>query len=100
MNLNLTSYLIVGSRFIYSTGKPYTPLGGDFHSARVPDYYKLDLSLFYIHSFYPENFTVFYLVVNNLTNRTNILGYHNGDENEPVTTSYKWLFYFGVSFEI
>ncbi len=100
VNLNLTSYLSIGTRFTYSTGKPYTPAGGDFHSKRVPDYYKLDFSLSYLHSFYSGNFTVFYLAVNNLTNRINILDYHNGDENEPLTSSYKRLYYFGVSFEI
>ncbi len=100
LNLNITSFLGVGTRFSYATGKPYTPMGESFNSARVPDYYKLDLSLSYLHSFYSGNFTVFYLAVNNITNRMNILDYHNGNENEPITSSYKRQYYFGVSFGI
>lgn len=100
VNLNIKSNFLIGTRFIYSTGKPYTPKGSDFRSARLPDYYKLDLNIYYIHSFYPGNFTVFYLMINNLTNRINILDYYNGEESEPLTTPYKRLYYFGISFEI
>jgi hypothetical protein len=99
-NLYITENFFIGGRFIYSTGKPYTPRGSHFHSARLPDYYKLDLNLYYIHSFFPGNFTVFYLMINNLTNRLNIINYHNGDESKPITTPYKRLYYFGVSFQI
>ncbi|MCK4420403.1 TonB-dependent receptor [candidate division WOR-3 bacterium] len=100
LNLSITNFLGVGTRLTYATGKPYTPIGESFHSERVPDYYKIDLNLSYLHSFYPGNFTVFYLAVNNITQRTNILDYHNGDVNEPVKSSYKRLYYFGVSFGI
>jgi vitamin B12 transporter len=100
VNLYITENFYVGGRFIYSTGKPYTPGGSDFHSARLPDYYKLDFNMFYIHSFYPGNFTVFYLMINNFTNRINILDYHNGDESKPITTPYRRLYYFGISFQI
>ena len=100
VNYSILSNLMVGGRFIYSTGKPYTPQGAEFHSGRIPDYYKIDLNMYYLHSFYPGNLTVFYLMVNNITDRVNILDYHNGDKSNPVTTSYRRLFYFGISFEI
>lgn len=100
VNFDLTNFLSIGTRFTYATGKPYTPMGEDFHSARVPDYYKLDFNLSYLHSFYQNNLTVFYLSVNNVTGRTNILDYHNGDIKEPVKSSYKRQYYFGVSFKI
>jgi len=43
---------------------------------------------------------VFYFSVNNVTNKDNILGYHNGDENQPIESSYGRLYYFGVSFQM
>lgn len=99
-NLSITNYFSVGAKASYSTGKPYTPLGKTFHSGRLPPYYTIDLNIFYLHAFYPGNFTVFYLSVNNITGHSNILDYYNGDENQPLESSYGRLYYFGLSFKI
>ncbi|MEJ2567848.1 MAG: TonB-dependent receptor, partial [candidate division WOR-3 bacterium] len=100
LNLNPVAFLQFGIKYMYATGKPFTPAGEDFRSARLPSYWTLDLSASYLYSFFDNNLTVFYFAVNNVTNRNNILGYHNGDINEPVESSYGRLYYFGVSFKI
>jgi vitamin B12 transporter len=99
-NVALTNFFSVGAKGTFATGKPYTPLGKEFHSGRIPPYYTIDLNLFYLHSFYPGNLSVFYLSINNVTGHTNILDYYNGDENAPLESSYSRLYYFGLSFSI
>jgi hypothetical protein len=55
---------VFSSNFTYASGRPFTPLEGyeqqgfltqlnyaDVHSARLPDYHRLDLSFHYNHSF-------------------------------------------------
>ncbi len=100
LNVSLTSFFQLGTKYMYATGKPFTPAGEDFRSARLPSYWTLDLSASYLHSFFGNNLTVFYFAVNNVTNRNNILGYHNGDRDEPIESSYGRLYYFGVSFQM
>jgi vitamin B12 transporter len=100
LNVNPIPVFSIGAKYLYATGKPFTPIDGDFRSARVPPYWTLDLSLFYLHSFFNGNLTVFYFSVNNVTNRNNILEYRNGDKNNPVESYYGRLYYFGMSFQI
>jgi vitamin B12 transporter len=100
LNVSPIPVFQLGAKYVYATGKPFTPMGGDFRSDRLPSYWTLDFSASYLHSFFVNNLTVFYLAVNNVTNRNNILGYHNGDVNEPVESSYGRLYYFGVSFQM
>jgi vitamin B12 transporter len=99
-NISPSPVLSLGAKYMYATGKPFTPIGGEFRSDRLPPYWTLDLSAFYLHSFFNNNLTVFYFSVNNVTNRNNILGYHNGDRDEPIESSYGRLFYFGITFKI
>jgi len=100
LNISLTSSFQIGTKYMYATGKPFTPLDGEFRSERLPSYRTLDLSVFYLHSFFTNNLTIFYFSVNNVTDRDNILGYHNGDKNQPIESSYGRLYYFGVSFQM
>jgi len=100
LNFTPVTFFQLGVKYMYATGKPFTPKDEDFRSERLPSYWTLDLSASYLHSFFDSNLTVFYFSVNNVTNRNNILGYHNGDENEPVESSYGRLYYFGVSFQM
>jgi vitamin B12 transporter len=90
----------IGAKYMYATGKPFTPVGGEFRSDRLPSYWTLDVSASYLCSFFTGNLTVFYFSVNNVTNRNNILEYRNGDKNSPVESSYGRLYYFGMSFQI
>jgi len=100
LNVSPTPDFQVGAKYMYATGKPFTPAGGDFRSDRLPSYLTLDLSVSYLYSFFTDNLTVFFFSVNNVTNRNNILGYYNGDRNEPIESSYGRLYYFGVSFQM
>jgi vitamin B12 transporter len=100
LNFTPVTFFQLGTKYMYATGKPFTPVGGDFRSARLPSYWMFDLSASYLYSFFDNNLTVFYFAVNNVTNRNNILGYHNGDVNEPIESSYGRLYYFGVSFQM
>jgi vitamin B12 transporter len=100
LNFNPVTFFQLAAKYIYATGKPFTPAGEDFRSARLPSYWTLDLSASYLHSFFGNNLTVFYFAVNNVTNRNNILGYYNGDRDEPIESSYGRLYYFGVSFQM
>ena len=100
LNFSPVPFFQLGLKYMYATGKPFTPSGEDFRSGRLPSYWTLDLSASYLHSFFGNNLTVFYMAVNNVTDRNNILGYHNGDINEPIESSYGRLYYFGVSFQI
>jgi len=100
LNISLTSSFQMGAKYMYATGKPFTPMDGDFRAERLPSYWTLDLSASYLHSFFTNNLTIFYFSVNNVTNRNNILGYYNGDRDEPIESSYGRLYYFGVSFQM
>ena len=100
LNVSPVPSFLIGTKYMYATGKPFTPLGGEFRSERLPSYWTLDLSVSYLYSFFDNNMTVFYFSVNNVTNRNNILGYYNGDVNEPIESSYGRLYYFGVSFQM
>ncbi len=100
LNFTPVTFFQLGAKYMYATGKPFTPKDEDFRSSRLPSYWTLDLSASYLHSFFNNNLTVFYFSVNNVTNRNNILGYHNGDINEPIESSYGRLYYFGVSFQM
>jgi len=100
LNFTPVTFFQLGVKYMYATGKPFTPMDGDFRSDRFPSYRTLDLSASCLHSFFDNNLTVFYFSVNNVTNRDNIIGYHNGDINEPIESSYGRLYYFGVSFQM
>lgn len=100
LNYSPVSFFQVGAKYMYATGKPFTPAGEEFRSDRLPSYYTLDLNLSYLYSFFADNLTIFYFSVNNVTGRDNILGYHNGDRDEPIESSYGRLYYFGVSFQM
>jgi outer membrane receptor for ferrienterochelin and colicin len=100
LNYSPVSFFQVGAKYMYATGKPFTPAGEEFRSDRLPSYYTLDLNLSYLYSFFADNLTIFYFSINNVTDRNNVLGYHNGDRDEPIESSYGRLYYFGVSFQM
>lgn len=103
LNLDLPGNLTLGSSVRHATGKPYTPGPGLYHQARVPDYQKVDLSLSYLHSFYSNNMTIFYLAVSNVLNRINIFDYHYSDDyarRAAERSSFGRSVYFGVSLNL
>lgn len=103
LNVNLPKNFTVGCSFRHATGKPYTPGPERYHEARVPTYQKVDVSLTYLHSFFDNNMTVFYVAVSNLLGRINIFDYRYSSDYErrdAVESSFGRSVYFGVSFSM
>ncbi len=93
--------LSLGSKYRYATGSPYTSSLTTYRDKRVPDYHTLDLSLNYLHSFFEDNLTVFYIACNNVLGIDNILSYRYTDDfaqRVPVKSSMLRSFYFGFQF--
>jgi len=103
LNWDLPFNLSIGSSFRYATGKPYTPAPGQYHSARVPDYQKVDLTFSYRCSFFESNLTIFYLALSNITGRINIFDYRYSPDyqrRDAVESAYGRSLYFGMSFNM
>lgn len=88
-NLNLVAkYFIdaiqtnISGSYSYSSGRGYyNPTSTGFLSDRSPDYQNLAITLSYLRTF-KNLFSVFYISIDNITNRRNILGYrYSADAN-------------------
>ncbi len=97
---------LLGAKFKYSGGRPYTPINyeasaqvnravyatDDFNSARYPYYMRIDLRVDKKFDFKSSSL-VAYLEIQNLLDRQNIYSYFwNEDEKEPGTI-YQWAFF-------
>lgn len=103
LNANLPKNFSAGISFRYATGKPYTPAPDKYHQARVPDYMRIDLSMSYLHRFFKNNLTVFYLGISNLEGRINIYDYRYSSDyqrRDAVKSSFGRSVYFGVSLNL
>ncbi len=103
LSVDLFSNLSFGTSLRYATGKPYTPAKGEYNTARVPDYIKLDITLSYLCTIFRSNMTVFYVAVSNLLGRINIFDYRYSDDykrREAVESSFARSVYFGFSTNI
>ncbi|MDW7681084.1 MAG: hypothetical protein SCK70_11000, partial [bacterium] len=103
LNANLPKNFATGVSFRYATGKPYTPAPEQYHQVRVPAYMKLDFSLSYLHRFFENNMTVFYLGISNLEGRINIFDYRYSPDyqrRDAVESAFGRSVYFGVSFNM
>lgn len=104
-NVDLPKQFSVGTSIRYATGKPYStgPEPEDYHSDRVPDYMKIDLSLSYLTAFGKLKQVVLYGAVSNLLGRINIFDYHYSDDwqrRDAVESSFGRSVYFGATITI
>ena len=99
----------------YATGRPitpivdavpvvdksyYLPVEGPVGSERLPSFQQIDGQLSYVHFFGSGHQAVFYLAVNNLLNRTNVLDYDYSidyTQRQPRTTLFRRSIYFGTT---
>ncbi|MFQ6093063.1 MAG: TonB-dependent receptor domain-containing protein [bacterium] len=96
----LSSRVNLAFTYRYATGKPYTPAPDAFNTQRGPDYERLDFMISYLHSFYPNNLTVFYGAVSNVFDRHNIYDYYYSPDFSQRTerrSVFGRSVYFGVS---
>ncbi len=94
----------ISATYSYATGRPYynpqndNTIPSQFMSDRTPEYHKLALSFAYLHSF-GKWFTVFYVSIDNVTNRKNVFGYRYSrnasgaiEKSQIVPALYRTIF--------
>ena len=99
----------------YATGRPitpivdavpvadksyYLPVEGPVGSERLPSFQQIDGQLSYVLFFNSGHQAVFYLAVNNLLNRANVLDYDYSidyTQRQPRTTLFRRSIYFGTT---
>ena len=99
----------------YATGRPitpivdavpvadksyYLPVEGSVGSERLPSFQQIDGQLSYVLFFSSGHLAVFYLAVNNLLNRANVLDYDYSidyAQRQPRTTLFRRSIYFGTT---
>jgi len=103
LNFDLPCRVALGFSFRTATGKPYTPAPESYHSARVPRYQKVDISLSTLRSFFGSNMTILYLAVSNVFGRINVFDYRYSQDfqrRSPVESSFGRSVYFGFQFNL
>lgn len=96
----LASRMNVAFTYRFATGKPYTPAPNAFNTQRLCNYQRLDVMISYLHSFHPDNLTVFYGAVSNIFDRHNIYDYYYSPDYSHRTEKrsvFSRSVYFGVS---
>jgi outer membrane receptor for ferrienterochelin and colicin len=97
---------LVGLKFKYSGGRPYTPIDeeasalvgrgvyatDDFNSARYPYYMRVDLRVDKKFNFKSASL-VGYIELQNVFNRENIYNYFWNEEKNKLGTIYQWAFF-------
>jgi outer membrane receptor for ferrienterochelin and colicin len=97
---------LVGGKFKYSGGRPYTPINpvasrqvnravyatDDFNSARYPYYMRIDLRVDKKFDF-TNSSLVAYLEIQNLFDRENIYAYYWNEDDKQMSTIYQWAFF-------
>ena len=97
---------LVGTKFKYSGGRPYTPLDyeaskrvnravyatDDFNSVRYPYYMRVDLRVDKKFDFKGASL-VGYLELQNLFDRENIYNYYWNEDDKDAGTIYQWAFF-------
>lgn len=117
-NLSLvTKYFVdkwhtsISATYAYASGRPYynavkaQAAPGDYSGFmidRTPDYHNLALQAAYLHTF-GKWFTVFYISIDNVTNRHNIFGYRYSNNNtvqSPIVPALYRTVFFGVNMSL
>ncbi|HMS63729.1 MAG TPA: TonB-dependent receptor [Ignavibacteria bacterium] len=97
---------LIGSKFKYSGGRPYTPLNyeasaevnrgvfatDDFNSSRYPYYMRIDLRVDKKIDFKKASL-VAYIEIQNLFDRENIYSYYWNEDSKEPGTIYQWAFF-------
>ena len=97
---------LVGAKFKYSGGRPYTPLDyeasanvnravyatDDFNSARYPYYMRVDLRIDKKFDFKNASL-IGYIELQNLFDRENIYSYYWNEDYKDPGTIYQWAFF-------
>ncbi len=107
-NLNIIAKYMVekiqtnfSASYNFSSGRPfYNPNSPTFLSDRTMSYQNFAITASYLKSF-KRVFAVFYLSVDNIMNRHNVLGYrygNNGTERYPVLPPMYRSIFFGMNF--
>ena len=113
--VRLIQFLSAGVTYRYATGRPFTPVvdavpvengafylpvEGDVGSERLPDFQRVDASLSYYLPFGQGHNATFYLAINNLLNRVNVLDYEYAldySSRTARTSNYRRFVYLGVA---
>ncbi len=113
--MQIVGTLSGGLTLKYATGRPitpivdavsvadksyYLPVKGPVGSERLPSLQQINGQLNYVHFFGAGHQAVFYLAVNNLLNRANVLDYEYSTDytqRQPRTTLFRRSIYFGTS---
>lgn len=94
--------LEIGLKNTFAYGKPYSDSQEKNNNRRMPNYHRVDMSVFYLHSFFENNLTIFYAGIDNLFGRRNISDYlYSADyssRTEVISTLVR-SFYFGLQFQ-
>lgn len=100
LQANVSDDFKLGLAYRFATGKPYTSKASLYNDSRVPDYQKLDLNVSYLHTFFENNLTIFYIGISNLLGRDNIFDYYYSpdyQERYAVKSAMLRSVYFGIS---
>ncbi len=92
--------------YSFASGRPYYDPGTAFLSQLTPNYHSLSLTAAYLHSF-GKWFTVFYISVDNVTNRKNVFGYRYSQDASgtftnvgPIVPALYRTVFFGVNMSL
>jgi hypothetical protein len=87
----------ISATYSYASGRRYfNPNNATFFGDKAPDYHNFALTAAYLHTF-KKVFSVFFVSIDNITNRKNVLGYqYNADGSQRFET--KPPFYFNLFF--
>ena len=89
--------------YSYASGRPYfNPNATSFLADRAPAYQNLALTVSYLTTI-KKMFTVFYLSIDNITNRKNILGYRysmDGMQQYPILPPFYFNVFFGFNMSL
>jgi hypothetical protein len=101
MEYKFSKKISAGAKYRYATGSPYTSKLAAYNDKRLHDYNMFDMSLSFLHRFFKNNITTFYVACNNVLGIDNILGYrYSSDYTQrvPIKSSMLRSFYFGIQF--
>jgi hypothetical protein len=89
--------------YSYASGRPYfNPNATSFLADRAPAFQNLALTVSYLTTI-KKMFTVFYLSIDNITNRKNILGYRysmDGMQQYPILPPFYFNVFFGFNMSL
>lgn len=89
--------------YSYASGRPYyNPSNARFLGDRSPDYHNLAFTAAYLTTI-KKMFTVFYISLDNITNRHNVLGYrysYDGSERYEMKPPFYFNIFFGFNMSL